>query len=987
MKRPDQFHHRGFARFLPPCVFLVAACLIGAPAAAQSGMGTGFGTLGGVEPAGQYPPPQYYIGLQIYRGGDLASAVAAFEGSLRNSRRTVNFRMIDAVPSLAMLAECHYYLGDLESAQRYIDEAWQVATVSRRWLEKADWRQAEIAGQNQIRATRSFLWPEAASIILAPVPDRIMMTSGEIVTGQTLLRGGAVEERTSAFIDVAEIMRGLAIASYRRRILLGPLSEGDPAGEQLIGNLRFPAGIQTLPVANSMVASLVASVSFARKSDQEVDSLAARAIAPSGVHPISAIAMLARASAMTELAEPKPAIAMAVNVANAAAALDQPELVGEAMQIAAGCADAASAAEVARMAGSVAAAYRNQSRLAQLHCTIAAADAATTAGDIESARRWMSDAKAIMGNRNVTQPRLSAYGSYVLARIAAGSGASVGNPQSTELATALAEIQDFAMNHRYRNRPLVSMPRLFQFRIVANAIGQSLGPRSGDAWLAGYIDEPTLDVWRRDPVDAIAGVIADKSAAQAARLRIAAASTNAEGYLQALDRALVDRFTGQLPMGGRIARARILAIADDDRYGPDAAQVRKEAGPALKQLRAAAANLNEPNAIAAEQMAAATTWMALSRVQLPERTLPMLADKTPLGKMPPSTAMITFTFIDNQLIGTLAADGRAVAWNVAGGNRVGGEVVRLLSMIGVGRVRGARLPENDDWKAAALELRDKLFPQFDTMDVDRYTDIVIVPDGVLWYLPFELLPSAEVDSPMLGDVATIRYAPTPGLAIHPAASPTDHPSTAIVTDQYFAPRDVELNASIVASMIDRVADPKSMPESFDGLPTGLIGGRAGNLVVAAARAANVDAPLNLNVGGYDASTNYGSVTSYLRSPIAIPRRVILFGYRTPIEVGRVGNGNELFQVLCGLHAAGARDVMLSRWAVGGESSAMLLGEFLQELPATGMTAAWTRSKKLFREQPIDPTTEPLITKAEQDREGLTGDEPLFYAGYLMSAPP
>lgn len=139
MKRPDRFHHRGFARILPPCVILIAACWFACSAAAQSGMGGGFGTLGGVEPTGQYPPPQYYIGLQVYRAGDLVSAVNAFEGSLRGSRRGVRFRMVDAIPSLAMLAECHYYLGDLETSKRYIDEAWEVAIVSRQWLSTVDW--------------------------------------------------------------------------------------------------------------------------------------------------------------------------------------------------------------------------------------------------------------------------------------------------------------------------------------------------------------------------------------------------------------------------------------------------------------------------------------------------------------------------------------------------------------------------------------------------------------------------------------------------------------------------------------------------------------------------------------------------------------------------------------------------------------------------------------------------------------------------------
>ncbi len=986
MKRPDRFHHRGFARILPPCVILIAACWFACSAAAQSGMGGGFGTLGGVEPTGQYPPPQYYIGLQVYRAGDLVSAVNAFEGSLRGSRRGVRFRMVDAIPSLAMLAECHYYLGDLETSKRYIDEAWEVAIVSRQWLSTVDWALLEQNNRGVIQAKPQFLWPEAMAVQRAVVPNRIMVTSGEIVSAQTLLRGGAVEERTSQFIDVAEIMRGLAIASYRRRILLGPLCEGDPIGEQLSGNLRSPVGIQASPLAVSMIGSMNAAVHFARKNDHEVESLSALAVSPAGVHPISAIAMLSLASAAAESADAKVVLPMAVSVANTAAALEQPELVGEAMQLAAGCADETTAAEVARMAGVAAAAYRTESRLAQFHCSIAAADAATTAGDLESARRWMNDAKSISSGRNVMHPRLQAYGSWVLARIEAGSGASIGNPQSKSLATSLGEVESFALNHRGRNRPLVSSPRLFQFSIIAGSLGQTLGPKSGDAWLSAYIDEPTPDVWRRDPVDAIAGVIVDKSAAQAARLRIAASGSDPEEFLMALDRALVDRFTRQLPINGRVARARVLAMASEERIGPDAAAVIKAAGPTLKNLRDVVSKVVEPNAINVEPLASATTWLALGRTQLPERTLPMLSGKTPLAKLPSSTAMITFTFVDNQLFGTLTADGRATAWNVASGNRVPGEVVRLLSEIGVGRTRGARLPENEDWRAIAIELRGKLFPNFDTIDLSRFEEIVVVPDGVLWYLPFGLLPSAEVDSPLIGDVVSVRYSPTPGLAIHPAAPPTADKSIAIVTDQMFAPRDPELNVAIVASMTERIADAKPMPQSLAGLPTGLVGDRVGNFVVAAARAANVDAPLSMNIGGYDAATNYSTVQSYLRAPIPIPRRVVLFGYRTPIEVGRLGNGNELFQMLCGLHAAGAREVMLSRWAVGGESSSMLLGEFLQELPAVGMTDAWSRSKKVFRDQLIDPTTEPLITKAEHDREGLTGNEPLFWSGYLISAP-
>jgi hypothetical protein len=78
--------------------------------------------------------------------------------------------------------------------------------------------------------------------------------------------------------------------------------------------------------------------------------------------------------------------------------------------------------------------------------------------------------------------------------------------------------------------------------------------------------------------------------------------------------------------------------------------------------------------------------------------------------------------------------------------------------------------------------------------------------------------------------------------------------------------------------------------------------------------------------------------------------------------------------------------MVSRWAVGGESSAIALRELVQELPFTGMQAAWTRARSVLRRSELNPAGEPLLMKAEHGLEGLTGDQPLFWAGYLLSSP-
>src|SRR5690606_1463988 len=101
----------------------------------------------------------------------------------------------------------------------------------------------------------------------------------------------------------------------------------------------------------------------------------------------------------------------------------------------------------------------------------------------------------------------------------------------------------------------------------------------------------------------------------------------------------------------------------------------------------------------------------------------------------------------------------------------------------------------------------------------------------------------------------------------------------------------------------------------------------------------------------------------------------------------LGDGRELFMTLTALHTAGVRDIVISRWPVGGESTALLSREFPQELPFEGIEPAWRRAVQALRQAPLNPETEPLLGAKDQKRESLFGDHPLFWAGYLLVNPP
>ena len=978
----DGSQHRGAALVFAICV---AGLWSGAASVAfgQAGQG-GFGSLGGVEPPGFYPTEQYYLALEIYRRGDLEQAIQAFDAAMRTTRVDVRGRWIDAIPVLAMQAECYWQLGHVAAARENIDHAIRLAVRYRGWMERVDWNQAMQPGVQL--AQPSGLWPEAAAVKRLPVSRRILYRSGSLLSPEDVVRGGEIEEINLRNMDIVEIMRGLAVATYRRRIIMGPLSQQDPLVSQLLDSTRHPAS-SAAPIVASLVGSMRSAEHFAYYDDPQAAATAGRAaIFSGGVHPISAIAMMSQASALAGSDQPTAAIPIAANVANAAAALEQPEWVGEALQLAAGCTTTPQQAEMVQKAATTAAtALHRKSPLATLHCLVAAADAAITSDNLTAAQTLLDQARTLASRRDVNQPRIDAYGAYVAARLAAASGDSFGIGGPTALDSAVGLVAKFALDQRFRNRPVASTPRLYQLAAVQQAAGTSLGGKSSEKWLRAYSDDPAADVWRRDPVDALSTVMFDMTPTTTARVQLAATRKYGEDLLKRSDDLLANRFLRRLPLGGRVAQVRYAARTPDGLLDPETLEFAEAAGAQMKELRVAAAAA-QPDPLASQKLEASACAIALSRVHVPRSMPPRVTAKVPANGLPPRTGLLTFINVGNHTFATLSANGKTSMWSIASSRMLPTRIGRFLRGIGVGANRGKRMPEDQSWRTEAVTLRRQLLPDDATITADRFDDLIVVPDGPLWYVPFELLPIGDEDSPLIADKIRVRYAATPGFAFQPAAERPTSRAIGIAANLFFAPGDPEINESIIESITQSLDEPVRLNEESE-TPSGWLGNSVGHLLVAAPRAANLKHPLAMNLAAYDQASPAGTIAGWMRFPATVPRSVALAGFRTPVEVGQMGTGEEVFLTLCGLHASGVRSVLLSRWPVGGESTSMLMRELAQELPYSGMLESWQRARSLLRETELDPTSEPLLRKADHERLDLTGNEPLFWAGYLVSAPP
>ncbi|TWT66412.1 CHAT domain-containing protein [Allorhodopirellula solitaria] len=1017
--------HRNLLTLLLAWSIVVAASAARSPTAtAQSRMGTD-------------PMITYYQALQAYRDGDISNAIRGFEMAERGTRTDPSGKWIDAIPARVMLAECYWQLGHLPACRANLDAASGIAIRNRGWIGSVDFSALNVAAQ---AASTGNLWPGVAAVQILPVPSKLPLHVGQPVTEQSLAAGGVIQPPNIKSIDVVEIMRCLAIASHRRRVLLGPLSADDSVGSELLEATKRPTGLNHR-LAVSLLHTMRGCEYYATGEGKTAVDRANNYASPGGAHPLTPISMLCALKVSSggddfgELSDESRGalVSNAQQIVNAAAALKQYEWIGDALQVAVGVADDVQLGQIEQTAVMAARTLVQRSRMASLHCYLVAADAAVSAGRAGPASEHLQAALALAERRDVQLPRLRAYGGYLGARIAAKNGQSIGGAAGGEMASALSTATNFMFHLQNQRRPVVSMPFLYQTDIVMASLGGNVGNQSAKRVLNAYAGPIGNAMWRQDPLNALAAIYFDDTALHAALLRMAVLENDGAAVLQQTDQLLAKRFTSQLPLQGRQLQLQTLASSSTDSLWPSVRQAMAAPSPAMTRLREltqaslvapappADPNAANPEAVAvraagdAQVMEALLSDLSLSRVGVPEINPPRVAS-TDVSEIPDGVALLTFVIDSGRILVTASRSGTTHSWVVPGANRLPAMISRLLQDIGAAQSRGKRLPEDDArWKDTAAKMRRYLLPPNSQWTEAGLEKIIVVPDGPLWYLPFELLPATgfaeeepddeggsddseeddqeqppadegDAEPPALwADAVELQYAPTPGLALRHVAAATSENRIAMIVGDFFAIRDRQANESIVSEIMQQAPDAL-LSTLATAPPTDQIGLDIGHLIVASPVTPNVSTPLASRIVPTDNSAggDRDSLRSWVRFPASGPRSVFLPGLRTSAATGKLGDGNELFFPMIALQASGVREVGLSRWATGGASAATVVTEVVNEVPYTSLSAAIRRGTMMLRQSELSISREPLLGRADSETAELSGDEPLFWATYLSS---
>jgi hypothetical protein len=570
---------------------------------------------------------------------------------------------------------------------------------------------------------------------------------------------------------------------------------------------------------------------------------------------------------------------------------------------------------------------------------------------------------------------------------------------------------DFAALLAYQSK---SSFRLFEIALVDRLYTRGIvTDRVADELYGAALREPGATDWAVDPVETLSVILTPHLPALEHWFEAALKRKAPEHAIEIADRIRRHRFYTTLPMGGRLLALRWVLEAPLEAIGAQAVLQRQdlmdsypnyaalskhagkikkvlEAGPLIPdddEARRAQKKLLEELANVSLAQEVLLREMALRRTPSDFVFPPQLNFKKLQMELPERQLVLSFLFTSRGAYAFLFGKSSYASWQLESPIKVRSQVSALLRAMG--HLDGNQVIELEKfadpaWKEISQELLKRLTNNAPASVWDRFDELVVVPDGPLWYVPFESLQIEEGTRtvPMISKVR-LRFVPTVSLAIPDARRTGPVAETAVVAGALFPRASPEVSLLAVAelkaglSRVTRLTDPLPAPSNLFAI-------LCDRLIVLDDMVDRGRGPFDWSPLRIDRGKAGATLASWIALPWGAPQQVVMPGFHTAAEDGlkRRSTGNELFLSITGLMSTGTRTILLSRWRTGGQSSYDLVREFTQELPYSVAADAWQRSVQLVRAGELDLEREPRVKATRLDR-APNADHPFFWSGYLL----
>lgn len=978
--------------------------------------------LGQPGAAKNVPSPAYDLALEALDKGDYAAALVAAGREYQGGVKIGPERWIDTIASAALVGECQFELGNFRDAVAAYEESMLMAATQGDWLLAVQFPQQPLRPAQGRAAT----WGRSTRNVLpALVPQTMTIRRGGADPEEVLKKGGALVAPADYPLRPQEIMRGLVIAIYRHADILGDLGRESPTltgVTRMLAQRPAPANHYSQSWINIALGTALWSQG---KADQARPLLETGLLAGDGLdHGLTGWGLIVLGR-----------IALDAGRADMAARLFE-----EATYSAVDAADGRALEEAFRLAfmAHMSAGARGVPATIQggcewargnhpvLRATLLAmqAEALVAAGDRQNAALSLKAIDGRLGQSDPGRGRAGAQAAYARALVEYAAGDTQAGDAALDIALRIAS---------QRSQRLFQTARLVELLLAGST---AISERRAEELFGGLLGDPTAEQFARDPLGTLAVISTPRGEAFDAWVAVAA-RRGSDPALDAAEATARQRWLVQQPVGGRrVAVQRLLAAdpavmpVDEARRRADLVARHQGLGGLLDGLMRirgrlatdlaapapgnAAGNAADERPVMPGAAADWETYRGLAR-QFGQALAVISAgrDFTPIdfppnlpcaeirGRLAPRQLILSFHWTKSGLFGALESSERTAVWQVRQVAALPGEVRQLAKSLCLFDPNAAvptdRLADAN-WRDAAKAIERILFENSKVALGEGIDELVIVPDGWLWYVPFELLPAMTNraaagpagDRP-LREACRIRYAPTRSLAVMTATPARQQGAIGLRAGKLYRGDKPAVGEQFLADFSQALPRVLPVGQVVNGPAPLLVASLCDDFVIAEELAG--DGPL-LRRPLVAPSPGGPGITfaDWIAAPAKRPRRMILPGFQSAIAGGlaRVPDrpGEEMFLATTALVAAGAETALVSRWRTGGHVATDLVTEFMRDLaaPAAGVVPvpaeSWRRAVDVVTAEPIDLAREPrikLVAKAPLE----DAKHPFFWAGYML----
>ncbi len=945
----------------------------------------------------EVPRPEYYIARDLYEAGRVLESSDGFRIASSRSLRIGEQPWIDSIPPLVLMGECYYAQGKLALAMEQYDAALMIALAFPQWLDQV--RVATELTPIQEPNSKAVNWfPSPRKTQILSYPELVQLTA-DVGAGQAGTGGAAVVTN----IDTAEVLRTMAIAVARRGEILGPLAKHSPLAQPL-DQLFSSEGKQPNVWLNGAWGVLRGLHAMQVTSGVDAGALLRENSVLNNAFDyfMTPIAFVALAKLEIDKGKLTGAIPFLQEATLSAGQQEQYSQLAETLSLLAGVCTAGNRIDL--LPGLQAAAAWGNKRSASVQaCGFAgAAELAAAAGNLAAADTLCKQAASAL--RTVALPRAQAQLAYASASVAFAENRTVVGTQQLE--TALTIMRGNAQDG-------AAVATIFQAQMVLDLLqADALTVADAEQALTVILQEPGAQQWQTAPLDTIAAMTTSAVPVYALWLELAERRGTKEQVIERMDRLQRQRFYESLPLGGRLFNWRQAVLGQSQQpqqvrdlvaqtllNTPSLASNTQQLIGLAKQLRQMPSPLDErqPSTDAKKRFSEFQKAVELQESQLLYQSL----QRKPLDRFTPFVAslpqlqssldeddlLLSWAGTSDKFYGAAITKHRVETWSTADVAIIEEQLKMLLGEIGLSAIVRPQKPADDvdlqaAWRGTTHKLLAKLLPDNIQKLIAGADRILAVPDGSLWYLPFELLPNASKNGTWLAEHA-ISYLPTLGslpLADRPSAV-VDR--TVLVSGSFFAAdkagNDLLTNAIIQglpkAQKIDLAA--KNNLQSALWLRLDI------DQLLVCAKIESVPKIWETSLFPLDA-TKFSQLGSWIESPQQVPSRLIFPGYQTNAATSGLGSGRELMVPACSLLYSGAQSALISRWPVAGRSSQIVMNRYVQELEFESPSAAWQRAAFSLWAEELLVAEEPAMLPTSKDSPTLVrGQHPKLWSSYLI----